>query len=1217
MNIERDLRRVLEEDLDFEGQFSVSRTYDAPNPYLTIDSLGLVGLPLGPAGAKAVIEHCAQAPFGKGERTIIDTEVRDTWEMEASKIQFRNPAWSAFVQGVVRDVCEGLGVNFDASRPHAELYKLLLYETGSHFLPHVDTEKADGMFASLIIILPSEFTGGDVHTSHGGVNTVFNSSQNSLTQTTALAWYTDVTHEVKPITSGYRFAISYNLLHTTASLRPALHCATDALNQLRHLFLSWNANESAPKCIYHLLGHQYSRANLSASALKGVDAHVIAVLDSLAREIGFGLGLANLELHMNGQASDTDPYPNKRRRKKKKWGYDTADDSDEEEDFNASKASKLQFGYLESTTVSVENFVDPDGNKMRGSLQMDKSLENQLETHGNVSSEYEGYMGNYGGTLDRYYRSSVLVIWPRWSSIGDDRRTVAVLERLQSISHPISPDHLIDFEYLCDSIKYMAKEKHQDAAFKLLLDIAVSQRDTVLWRKAVGGRYSGNNRLDVLQLDVLQGARAIFGFETLASLLRPIVRDSNSNTRLSFVENISDLAEDHSDAMEIDAFVLEMRKEILDNLRVFASSAELQMFTQAIQAEGGANMVRDRLVPQIRDQACPMNDAALEEYLDWVQSDWESGLNGPDDTLFRKDMVTTLLEIFIASTSRLFATKTVQVGSQMYITKPKTVIQGDAAPALSLVGKCLDMENPQLVVAIVRRMSAVAGKLFAAYKEEKDAAAIVPQVVFGFISGLRNVLRASGACVDADVGALAEAAVKIKLAVWRDCESVSRTEVAGLVDFVCGMENADALVELIPTGLQALKWNQMNWLGYMDEFKARSDVDEAIFPRHLPGMAKFYAQKAAIRRWAGDRDEDIDSATCNKIVDVADLRGGIDAVSAFVERLLGREQPSEVYINKALVALVPRLKQVALTHNVAVSVAPFADWMRRIVGLWIDNVLGRDKPKDLHRVQGYLQRVNQVRGCCDACARMIQFLLAPNEASVELRMIGAPRIACVRKNVQAPGRISQDELELETIRSTPQSLKATKSPELVRACRWEGLVKQGRGLLASVGDEETLQAIWGSGNAYRRALGVLVSAPSPPVAPVQPIPRAVPGIQNVPPTAARSDLIQTKPLHPQVIPATTATARTHSGVVLTASNHGHPLPPRSQPQFQPYNSQPVQLPSHTQRQQPATPQPQALYYHPARYQYMNQYPPPLTLPPPPQSAVPAKRKLDGEGHSKN
>uniref|UniRef100_A0A0W0FCU5 Prolyl 4-hydroxylase alpha subunit Fe(2+) 2OG dioxygenase domain-containing protein n=1 Tax=Moniliophthora roreri TaxID=221103 RepID=A0A0W0FCU5_MONRR len=130
-----------------------------------------------------------------GERTVVDKEVRDTWEMDASKVSFENPAWKAFVIRVVHDVCRALGVNFNASQPRCELYKLLLYETGSHFLPHVDTEKTDGMFAS-IIILPTRFTGGDAHLSHGNVRTVFDSSKGSLTETTVLAWYTDVMHEI-------------------------------------------------------------------------------------------------------------------------------------------------------------------------------------------------------------------------------------------------------------------------------------------------------------------------------------------------------------------------------------------------------------------------------------------------------------------------------------------------------------------------------------------------------------------------------------------------------------------------------------------------------------------------------------------------------------------------------------------------------------------------------------------------------------------------------------------------------------------------------------------------------------------------------------------------------------------------------------------------------------------------------------------------------------
>jgi hypothetical protein len=37
----------------------------------------------------------------------------------------------------------------------ADLYKLLAYDPGSFFVNHRDTEKVAGMFATLIIVLPS------------------------------------------------------------------------------------------------------------------------------------------------------------------------------------------------------------------------------------------------------------------------------------------------------------------------------------------------------------------------------------------------------------------------------------------------------------------------------------------------------------------------------------------------------------------------------------------------------------------------------------------------------------------------------------------------------------------------------------------------------------------------------------------------------------------------------------------------------------------------------------------------------------------------------------------------------------------------------------------------------------------------------------------------------------------------------------------------------
>lgn len=88
-------------------------------------------MPLTESEARRLITSCEQAPFGKGERTIVDKTVRDTWEMDSNRIRFENPQWDIWLQSVVvPSVCQQLGVD-TAPLPTAELYKLLVYETGS------------------------------------------------------------------------------------------------------------------------------------------------------------------------------------------------------------------------------------------------------------------------------------------------------------------------------------------------------------------------------------------------------------------------------------------------------------------------------------------------------------------------------------------------------------------------------------------------------------------------------------------------------------------------------------------------------------------------------------------------------------------------------------------------------------------------------------------------------------------------------------------------------------------------------------------------------------------------------------------------------------------------------------------------------------------------------------------------------------------------------
>lgn len=118
----------------FKGDFYHAKLHpSAPNPGLSISGLGLIGLPLGDHDAKRIISVATLAPFGHGERTVVDKTVRDTWEVDPANVSFLNAAWNKHIDTTVcAEVCASLGVSISA--PKMELYKLLLYETGSQYV---------------------------------------------------------------------------------------------------------------------------------------------------------------------------------------------------------------------------------------------------------------------------------------------------------------------------------------------------------------------------------------------------------------------------------------------------------------------------------------------------------------------------------------------------------------------------------------------------------------------------------------------------------------------------------------------------------------------------------------------------------------------------------------------------------------------------------------------------------------------------------------------------------------------------------------------------------------------------------------------------------------------------------------------------------------------------------------------------------------------------
>ena len=60
---------------------------------LNVNNIGTVGFPLQTEQAKQLIAQAHQAPFGWGEHTLVDTQIRKVWELNAEQFTITNPQW--------------------------------------------------------------------------------------------------------------------------------------------------------------------------------------------------------------------------------------------------------------------------------------------------------------------------------------------------------------------------------------------------------------------------------------------------------------------------------------------------------------------------------------------------------------------------------------------------------------------------------------------------------------------------------------------------------------------------------------------------------------------------------------------------------------------------------------------------------------------------------------------------------------------------------------------------------------------------------------------------------------------------------------------------------------------------------------------------------------------------------------------------------------------
>jgi predicted 2-oxoglutarate/Fe(II)-dependent dioxygenase YbiX len=380
------------------GDFCVGGIREIFMPTLDVDGVGRIAFPILPVQAGRLIAIAEAAPYGRGEETVVDREVRRTWQIDSGKVRIGGRHWEKTLAELVAEAALGLGVNEPVA---TDFYKLLVYDAGGFFVDHRDTEKVPGMFATMVLVLPSTHSGGELIVKHLGREVVLDLRPEEPSEIGFEAFYADCVHEVRPVTAGCRVTLVYNLrlLGKRSPLKAPDYRAEQG--RVADLLRRWAGAKAEPDKLILPLEHAYTPAELSFDALKGADAGVASVLVKAAAEADCDLHLALVSIEESGSAQHTgyDRYS--------RWSEEEEDD--DEEEFEADEVI--------DQWLILSEWRRPDGGETEfgdfpfteDELCPPDAFENRTPDE----QHFHEATGNEGASFERTYHRAGLVLWPR------------------------------------------------------------------------------------------------------------------------------------------------------------------------------------------------------------------------------------------------------------------------------------------------------------------------------------------------------------------------------------------------------------------------------------------------------------------------------------------------------------------------------------------------------------------------------------------------------------------------------------------------------------------------------------------------------------------------------------------------------------------------------------------------------------------------------------
>ncbi len=405
------------EALETDGSFAAEHTVPASALRLRVEGAGPIAFPLKPTAVQALIELAEPARFGWREKTLLDKRVRHCWEIPARRLTIADRPWNAALKRALDEIAIDLGLNnagLKTGALKAHLHNLLIYGPRQFFAAHQDSEKTPGMVATLTVVLPSPHDGGALIVDSHGQKRRFQGAP-SRKKLKLIAFYADCHHELKPVHKGYRVALTYNLvLNGAKSADDPVAAAFPAakLTALLHEYFASRDRNSKPKKWVYLLDHQYTQKGLSWKLLKNSDRLRADVLRQAAERLGLDihLALAEIEEVWDAYSEDEDYYSSRHR----SWESDEEDEDSEEEDADSAADDTYVLQDLIDGNVELKHWIDARGTPVRKPSAFVYEDEicwtRATDEFRPFSSEYEGYMGNYGNTLDRLYHRAAIVL---------------------------------------------------------------------------------------------------------------------------------------------------------------------------------------------------------------------------------------------------------------------------------------------------------------------------------------------------------------------------------------------------------------------------------------------------------------------------------------------------------------------------------------------------------------------------------------------------------------------------------------------------------------------------------------------------------------------------------------------------------------------------------------------------------------------------------------